>query len=135
MYYRNPESTYWLMSPMTDGKAHKNEPITSGKTANHLMVLAKLNLFKYFHTGYCIKGLVMVAKFICQAKVESVHWKAKSAEFAIGFQLRKIELCKNAKAQNSSNKIHLFLGYSENSNQWVFYKEFFKRNTWWLCVL
>ena len=53
----------------------------------------------------------MVAKLICQAKVEGVHCGAKAfkAELAIGFQARKMELCKKASKQNSPSNIH-FLG-------------------------
>lgn len=54
---------------------------------------------------------MIVAKLICHAKVEGVQLgpNANKAELAIGFQLRKTELCKKANPQNSIKSSHLFL--------------------------
>ena len=84
--------------------------MTNGKTANHRMVRLRSNFFKKYQTGYCTNGLDIVAKLICQARVDGVHCgpNAFKAELAIGFQARKMELCKNANIQNSLNRIHFF---------------------------
>ena len=46
---------------------------------------------------------------MCQAKVEGLHSgpNANRAEFAMGFQLKNTEPCRNAKAQNSTKSNHL----------------------------
>ena len=82
--------------------------MTKGNTASHRIVRLRPNFFKKFQTGYWTKGLEMVAKLICQAKVDGVHCGAKAfkAELAIGFQARKMELCKKASKQNSPSNIH-----------------------------
>ena len=50
-----------------------------------------------------------MAKLICQAKVDGVHSgpNANRAEFAMGFQLKNTDPCRNAKAQNSIKSNHL----------------------------
>ena len=50
-----------------------------------------------------------MAKLICQAKVDGVHSgpNANKAEFAMGFQLKNTDPCRNAKAQNSIKSNHL----------------------------
>ena len=105
-----------FFSPIINGTMLKNVAITKGNTANHRIVLLKLKCFNAVQTGYWIKGLVIVAKLICQAKVEGVQSgpKANKAELAIGFQLKNIELCKNAKPQNSIKSIHLWLDPKKN---------------------
>ena len=52
-----------------------------------------------------------MAKLICQAKVDEVQCgpNANKAELAMGFQLKKIEPCRKANAQNSNKRSHLFL--------------------------
>ena len=47
---------------MNIGSEFKNVEITKGNAAPHVKVFPKLQYFKDFHTGYCIKGLVMVAR-------------------------------------------------------------------------
>ena len=61
-------------SPKNIGKELKNVDITSGNAAPQTMVLLKLNRLRDIQTGYCMKGLVMVAKLICQASVEDVQF-------------------------------------------------------------
>ena len=58
-------------------------------------------------TGHCIKGLVIVARLICQAIVAADHsgLKALKAEFAIGFHSTNTEFCKNARQQNMPSNI------------------------------
>ena len=55
-----------------------------------------------------MKGLVIVAKLICQAKVEADQSgpKANNAELAMGFHPKNMELCKKARLQNSTRSNH-----------------------------
>jgi hypothetical protein len=94
---------------MTKGKAFKDDEMTRGNTAPHLIVRLKSYFSKAFHTGYWITGLVMVARLICQAKTDGVHSgpNANKAELAIGFHAKNIELCRKAKVQNMKSRSHL----------------------------
>ena len=98
-------------SPKNIGKELKNVDITSGNAAPQTMVLLKLNRLRDIQTGYCMKGLVMVAKLICQASVEDVQFSenVKRTELAIEFHDRNTEPCKNARKQYSKSKIHFVL--------------------------
>ena len=76
----------------------------------------------------------MVAKLICQAKVDGVHCgpNAFKAELAIGFQARKMELCKKANIQNSLKRIHFLKPKKWNKilSKWKFFQILFYLKIW-----